>query len=178
MKRVLIVLFSLVFLLGTALTGCQNPSAQTEKQTPPTPLEEAMRDYTEIVEGILPKDLRLTIYYLDPSILTRVPVSADGLLTFPGVETIIVESKELKDHMVLLRELDASILQPVEEPSYINARLYYAFEVGDSEKILDVVISGIHGSVFVNGIEVEDNPVFYELILSFLTERDREILSI
>lgn len=178
MKRARIVLYLLVFLLATALTGCQNPSVQTEKQNPSTPLEEAMRDYTQMVEGILPQDLRLTIYFLDPSILTRAPLSTDGLVTFPGVKTIIVDSKELEGHMALLRELDASILQPVEELSYINARLYYVFEIGDSEKILEVVINEIHGSVFVNGIEVEDNPVFYELILPFLTEEDGEILGI
>ena len=57
----------------------------------------------------------------------------------------------------------------------MNARLYYVFEVGDSEKLLEVVVSPdsldkINGRVVVNGVEVKDNPIFYELIMPFLTE--------
>jgi len=68
-------------------------------------------------------------------------------------------------------------LQPVKEKTYINARLYYVLEVG-TESLLGVVISDIHGSVFVNGEEVEDHPVFYEIIIPYLTDEDRTILGI
>ncbi|MBO5175465.1 MAG: hypothetical protein J6B84_10035, partial [Eubacterium sp.] len=84
----------------------------------------------------------------------------------------------LASHWELLKELKPDILQPVQEESHINARLYYFFEVGDSEKILEVIISNIYGSVFVNGFNVENNPVFYDLILPFLEDEDRQILGI
>lgn len=170
MKRISVVFyFILCFLLLSILAGCTDTSDQ---------LQNVLDDYTKVVAGDLPEDLRLTIYYISPSILTRVPVSAEALMDFPGVKTILVKFGELAAHSELLRKLEPSILQPVEEGSYIDARLYYVFEVGESEKILEVVISKIYGTVFVNGIEVENNAVFYELILPFLTEQDRSILGI
>mgnify|MGYP003520259334 CR=1 FL=1 len=168
MKRSSIVIGLLAFLLTTILTGCSNLP----------PLEEAMNDYSEIVAGDLPEDIRLTIYYLNPDILTRIPLSKDDLATFPGVVKINVNSEELASHWSLLKELNPSILHLVEKETHMNARLYYVFEVGDSNKILEVVISNIHGSVYVNGIEVEDNPIFYELIVHFLTEEGRNTLGI
>jgi hypothetical protein len=178
MKRGLIICLSCI-LLVTALTGCQTPSESAEKQPEPMTLEEAMADYTKMVAGELPKDLRLSIYYIYPKLDTRCPVTKEDLKTFHDVKVIVVESEELKGHLDLLRKLGPSVLEPVEEPSYINARLYYVFEVGDSEVILDVVTGAERNdTIFVNGIEVETNPVFYELILPFLTEEDCEILDI
>lgn len=168
MMRSAVVISLLAFLLITILTACSNSS----------PLQEALNDYSKIVEGNLPDDIRLTIYYLDPNMLTRIPLSKDDLVTFSGVEIITVNSEELASCWELLKELNPSILHPVQEESYINARLYYVFELGDSDKILEVVINNIHGNVFVNGIEVEDNPIFYELILPYLTEEGRITLGI
>ena len=88
---------------------------------------------------------------------------------------ITVEHGELAAKSELLKELKSSILSFVEEPSYMNARLYYVFEIGE-QKILEVVISEIHGSVIVNGYEMEDHTIFYELIEPFLTEAAHETL--
>lgn len=167
MKRTVVVV--LIALLATRLTGCSNSSAQ---------LGDALADYSQMVEGDLPEDLRLTIYYLNPSILTRAPLSTEDLVNFPEVKKICIDSGELAPHLSLLQKMDSSILQPVKEESNINARLYYVFEVGDSCKILEVAISDIHGSAFVNGIKVEDNPVFYELITPYLSEEDVNTLGI
>lgn len=165
-KRLVISL--VVLSLVVCLTGCSHS----------TPLQDAMNDYSIMIESGMPEDLRLTIYYIDPTILTRRPLNQEDLVTFPGVEVIIVDSEEVAPHWEQLKELSPSVLQPVQEQSYVNARLYYVFEAGNSGKILEVVISEIRGSVFVNGVEVEGNPVFYDLIIHFLTDADRDILGI
>lgn len=168
MKRAGII-FLIIILLAAGLIGCGNSSSQ---------LEEALADYSQMAEGALPDDLRLTIYYLDPSILTRAPLSAEDLMNFPETQKIIIDSGELTAHLALLQKMDPSILQPVKEESKINARLYYVFEAGDSGKILEVTISDIHGSAFVNGMEVDDHPVFYEIITPFLSEEAIDMLGI
>lgn len=169
MKYTVLKSLLLGVLVALLLLGCSNPSIQ---------LQEVLTDYSNMLEKELPEDLHLTIYYIDPGILTQYAVSTDRLVAFPGVTKITVESDELASHLELLKTLEFTALQPVQGDSYINARLYYAFEVGDSEKILEVVISEIHGVVFLNGVAVENNPVFYELIIPFLSEEDREILGI
>lgn len=163
-----LVISLVVLSLVVCLTGCSHS----------TPLQDAMIDYSIMIEIGIPEDLHLTIYYIDPTILTRRPLNQEDLVTFPGVEVIIVDSEEIAPHWEQLKELSPSTLQPVQEESYVNARLYYVFETRDSGKILEVVISEIHGSVFVNGMEVEDNPIFYKLINPFLSENDRNILGI
>ena len=172
------ILLVLALLLTCSLIGCKDLSSLKEKQTPVTSLEESMSEYLKTVEEKLPDDLRLTIYYLDPTVLTRAPLSKEDLQSYPGVVKITVEAEELASHRELMKKLDPNILQPVQEESHINARLYYFFEVGDSEKILEVIISNIYGSVCVNDFEVENNPVFYDLILPFLEDEDRQILGI
>ena len=164
--KIFCVLLALCLLFTTTLTGCSGPS---------TRLQRSMKDYTQMLEGDLPEDLRLTIYYASLDFVTRAPVRVEDLILIPITRKIVVESEELAKHKELLKKMDASILQPVQEETYIDARLYYVFEVGESEKLLEVVVSPsqlykINGSVVVNGIEVEDNPIFYELIAPFLTE--------
>ena len=166
----------LCLLCSVALSGCSSPRKQ---------LANSMEAYTQMLETALPEDLRLTIYYMSTDILTLYPYGIDDLVKFAGShsQTIVVEAEELAAHKELLKKMDASILQPAQRDSYMNARLYYVFEVGDSEKLLEVVVSPeqlgkIYGDVVVNGIAVEDDPVFYELIMPFLTEDAHEKLGI
>ena len=167
MERKSIVALLVGFLLAITLSGCSNTTNQ---------LQDALQDYTQMVEGNCPEDLCLTIYYIDPHILTRKPISATELMNFPGVKKVIVESETLATQFERFKKLDASILKPIEENSDINARLYYVFETGESGKILEVTICDADSSVIVNGIEVETNSVFYELIEPFLSQEDRNML--
>ena len=140
-------------------------------------LKGTLKDYSQIIMDI-PEDVHLKIYYIDPHILTRIPLSVEKLMVFPGMKAITIESEELAKHSTLLRKLDASIISAVNEESYIDARLYYAFETGNGNKFLEVIVNEINGPVFVNGYEVENNPIFYEIIVPFLSEEDRIILGI
>lgn len=169
MKRTCIMVLLVCLLLTVALSGCSNPTND---------LQVALQDYVKMVDGDCPEDLRLTIYYIDPAILTRKPLTAEELKNFPGVQTITVEAEELAKHFETFQKLTPSALKSVEENSGINARLYYVFETGDAGQILEVIICDSYSSVFVNGIEVENNSVFYELIEPFLSEEDRNVLGI
>lgn len=138
-------------------------------------LHAAMRPYTDAVSGALPESLRLTICYIDPLILTRKPMLPEELLRDSTARIITVEAEELEKHRTLLQALTPAELTPVKQKGFLNVRLYYIFET-DAGKLLDVAFNGIHDCPFVNGIEVEDNDLFYELIDPFLTDEDRGIL--
>lgn len=166
-KKIILLLVS--FLLVMSWAGCANTSIQ---------LQNALENYSKIVTGDIPQDLKLTIYYMDPQILTRIPLSAEDLINASFTQKIVIEHEELLKHLNLFQQLNAPILQPVKEKSAINARLYYVLESTASGKLLEVTVSQIYGTVFVNGIEVEDNPIFYELIAPFLTEEAHDILGV
>ena len=169
MRRSKILLFMLIILLVPSLTGCSSPSAQ---------LRDSFSVYLDVISEDIPEDIQLTIYYIDPLILTNRPLSTDDLVKYDDVKKIVVEYEELSTQIALLSKLEPSILEPVKEETYLNARLYYVIETETHGKILEVAISEIGGrNVFVNGIEVEDNSVFYEVITPFLSEEDIAILS-
>ncbi|MGM9601727.1 MAG: hypothetical protein ACI3W5_09160 [Faecousia sp.] len=132
--------------------------------------EDILLSYTKALEEGVPDGLSLTIYYMDPTILTRKPVSVGELLTFHDVKKIQISYDELVSHYELLTKLDTSKLEPAVVKTGINARLYYVLETKDAGPILEVVVTGLHDSVFVNGFEVKGNVVFFELIAPFVDE--------
>jgi hypothetical protein len=147
-------------------------------------LENTLDDYEKAVQGGVPSDLKLTICYMDPTILTRVPVrTLEDLMGYSGTKTIGVGSGKLAAHADLLRKLDATCLQGIEEDT--NAQpvtdclsLVYILERGDGRVLLEVMATSlIHDDIIlVNGFAVENKPIFYELIDSFLTDEDRSVL--
>lgn len=143
--------------------------------SPAVQLHLTMIPYKLLTFGTVPDDMTLTIYYMDPSILTRHAYRADDLKrdAISGGSDLegacMKNFLELEKHIDLLRRLDAFDLQPVEEKGYMNARLCYVFEVWGRD-VLEVVMSTNDSSVFVNGIEVENNPIFLEIIAPFMPE--------
>ena len=166
MKKVLGSTVTFVFLLVSLLIFFSF--------LPKLRLNAAMRPYTDAVSGDLPDDLRLTIYYMDPTTLTLIAVTPERMMSYAD-KIITVQAGELKKHQDLLQALTPAELTPVKQKGFLNVRLYYIFET-DAGKLLDVAFNGIHDCPFVNGIEVEDNDLFYELIDPFLTDEDRGIL--
>ena len=164
MKHRITAFFTVISLLITVLTGCTTASGSAQ-----SPID----DYSAMLKEGIPEDLCLTIYYMDPRILTRLPLSADDLINFSETKKIVVEAKELEENLNLLKKLELDVLQPAAMKSYIDARMYYVLASENSGKLLDVIISQIHGNVFVNGEEVNYDPVFLEIISPFLTEEAR-----
>ena len=161
-------LIVLVIVLVSLLTGCSSPSTQ---------LSDTLGAYNDVISKELPEDIQLTIYYMDPTILTVVALNTDDLINADYVTKIVVKREALTEQIALLSKLKPSILEPVEEEAYLNVRLYYVLETSAHGKILEVSVNEPGGSVFVNGIEVKHNPVFYEIIKPFLSEEDIAILS-
>lgn len=143
----------------------------------PKSLEAGLANYSRIIMDP-PDDLRLKIYFIWPGTLTRFPWSAEHLMTMEDVNTVVVESEELAKHSALLGKLNASAITPVDNDSYIDARLYYVFERDNGRPILEVIVNGPNEAYFVNGYEVEPTPLIYEIITPFLSDEDRAILGI
>lgn len=169
--KICAMFLSILVLTKTLLgcTGCTNLSIQ---------LEDTLRIYSEAVNKEKIDNLYLTIYFIDPHILTRKAVTVKELMNFRDVKKIVVEANEIAENAELLRKLDASLLTPVGDSSYINARIYYVITNSQGEKLLDVVINHINGPVFVNGIHVEYNTIFLTLISPFLSDADCDLIGI
>jgi hypothetical protein len=159
-----IILGLLIFLSVIPLTGCGGGAMRAEA---------ALKNFSKQIERGNLDNLRLRIYYMNPSFLTMIPVSVEDLINAEDggwVKKIVVDGNSLEEHIGLLKQVGNITLIPVKDKSDIDARIYYIFETNKSNKIFDVAMWGDYNSVFVNGFEVEANDIFYDLIIPFLPE--------
>lgn len=113
------------------------------------------------------EDIKMSIYYVEPWILTR-RAWDENVLMRNCEEIITVSGEQLKAHAELFC---ADVAVRRKKSSYKQARIYYVIESEKNGKLLDVVMWGAkRDTVFVNGEEVEHHDAFYELVLPFLPE--------
>lgn len=161
MGRKHVVTGSFIFLLLTIaiLTGWEN----IYSKKPTLNLSERIAK-----ENI--NDISLTIYYLNPLILTRYPLSAEDLISFTDAHKIVINGNDLKEQFELFKQINDDVLMPVKKKSRIDARIYYMLESKTNGKLFDVTMWGKENSIFVNGVEVKGKRIFYDIIRPFLPE--------
>lgn len=165
MKRLIATVLMLALVFSFA--ACGKGAVETELQT-------ALKDYTQVLEQDMPDGLRLKVYYLDPGILTRAPMTVEGLINSSIANEMIVYCERLKEHTDLLRQISADRLVPVAEPSKANVRLCYIFETDSGREVLVAAFGGADGSVFVNDVEVAFDGIFRDVVRPFLTEEEMD----
>lgn len=71
----------------------------------------------------------------------------------------------------MFRKVSNEVLVSVKKKSSdLDLRLYYVLESKKNGKLFDVAMWGDGNSIIVNGIEVEGNDIFYDVIMPFLPE--------
>lgn len=128
--------------------------------------------FSDFVESGNVNDITLTIYHIDPLTRTPFPWRIEDLIRSREDYKIVIKGNQLREHMDLLIAINDATLTPVSEPSILNARIYFIFEA-NGENILDVAMWGWGSSMIsmiVNGIEVEEHYIFYDIIIPFLPD--------
>ena len=163
--KAVIILLSLIFCLH----GCAESRTNQNTDTLPHLLD----DYSKAIVNGIPDDMLLTIYYLESSVLTLKPVNETELIEWyaetEDVHKVVVDSTELSSRIDQLRKIDSCVIQTAHEKETKDARIYYYVELKTTGKVLEVTMRGSEGNIFVNGIEVKYNPVFFELVSPYLT---------
>jgi hypothetical protein len=149
----------LILLSVIILTGCGESDMRTEK---------SLTCLSQIEQDDL-NDVSLTIYYIDPYSFTIYPYDVDDIIISHEYK-LVIDGTRLKDHIDLLKQMGNADLIPVEPDNYIDIRIYYVVETKKGEKIFDVAMWGDLTNLYVNGIEVEENAIFYDVLLIFLPE--------
>lgn len=183
------IIIALAVLLSAAIT-CQSVWL-ANRGIPRVSLNLALRAYEAAFDDGAPDDLKLTIYYISPAIVTRAPIyTLEQLKKFCNNDAgtqIEVGAEELSAHAEQFRKLDADDLCPETVYSAVSGRggrilgflrMVYILEREDGEILLKIYACNLvrDESVIVNGIKVKNDPIFYELIDPYLTDADRETL--
>ncbi len=169
MKRIIPVILCLAALLAGFIVG---------KCTQESPQEAVLEKYTEVIQGQMPEDVRLTIYIMTFDAFYSVTVSREELMAHPH-EKIIVGPEELAPYWETFRKIKPSALQLASEKEDFRQHEYgYVLEVGDGQgnykKILEVFSVG--RNIVINRLEIEYQDLLRDLIDPFLTEEGRSLL--
>ncbi|MWC31236.1 hypothetical protein [Paenibacillus sp. MMS18-CY102] len=151
----------IVVLAVTFISSCNEINTRSKKVT---------FDLSELIQNENIDDVSLSIYYVNPHILTRYPWSVDHLIKSSSVEKIVINGSDLEEHFNSFNQLNNIALMPVKHESRINARLYYVLESKKNGKLFNVSMWGDDNCIFVNGIEVQENDIFYDFIMPFLPD--------
>lgn len=155
--KILIALLAFVFLLQGCST--EQPSQDTDV------MSHLIDDYLKVMENGVPSDMRLTLYNITPHIAYNVPVrKADIMKT----DETVLDSTELASRIDYLNKIDYSVLAKPEITFYEDLRIYYYIETESDGIVLEVGMYGTDGTIFVNGVEVEYDPIFFELVEPYL----------
>ena len=160
--RVFLTVAMITVIAVLALSGCR---AQ------PAPLQDALADYEKVLKTDGLDGLRLSVYYIDPSILTRSPLTEEQLLSFESVQKFEVDNAQLLQH------INAEELTPVSNPSALNARLCCIFESDYAGQVLQLTLGGEANSIFVNGVEAENCELLHDLLAAFAPEEVLHVLN-
>lgn len=133
-------------------------------------LEKSLTNFSEVIENEKFDDLKLTIYFMSPFTLTRKAVSESDLIESLYEYKVIISGEQLKEQSALLMQLSNLNLVPSKSKSGVNVRMLYVFETKGGEELLKVSMWGADNSMFVNDKEVEENVLFYDIIIPFISE--------
>lgn len=169
MKRVVIsglICMAILFeLLTFACCGVKNARLQV-----------VLTDYAAVLESNGLDGLRLSVYYIDPSILTRFPLTEERLLSFESVQRFDVDNAQLLQNIELLKTINAEEMTPVSNTSVLDARLCCIFESDRAGQVLRLTLGGKDNSIFVNGVEVESFELLRDLLMAFASEETMRVL--
>ena len=166
-QHIILRFITLVLLSSIILTGCGGDNMFSKRP---------LFNISELIENENIDDISLTIYYVNPFILTLFPWSIDNLIDSSQENKIVVNGSDLKEHIDLFKQINNNNSIPVKKKStYVDVRLYYVLESKVNGKLFDVAMWGggdgsEDNSIIVNGIEVKGNDIFYDVIMPFLPE--------
>jgi len=159
-----LIIFALLFMI--ILSGCGGSNVETKR---------IFTDFSRLIEDRDYENLRLTIYFRNPLLFPpRSSVNVERLIElYPGsTRKFIVEGNALVEHSYLLHQLsNVDMILPECETLPRDVRIYYFIENMITGKMFEVVIQGCRTDpMFVNGVEIEWNEIFYDVIIPFLPE--------
>jgi hypothetical protein len=131
-------------------------------------------DFSKIFDKEDIDDISLSIFYISPFILTTFPLGVDDLMYDNSTFRIVVNGNELEKSIILLKQMSGDdLILAKTRSTYMNVRLYYVFESKKNGKLLDVAMwgyGGEEGGIFINGIDVKENDIFYRVVIPFMPE--------
>ena len=160
-KHLLFFIGFLSLLFVCISSGCEEKYMYSPKSTD---------DLLSLIEEGNVHDLTLTIYYMELRALTPTPIRLNQLIDGWYDHRVVVSGEELAAYCNLLSQLIIAPLAPVDEESFVNARLYYVFEHVEYGELFSFLAFSGGDTMFVNGLEVEYNSIFFEAVLPFLPD--------
>ena len=157
------LLIGITLLLGLGAVFSVNLRSRHVNRTKP------IQEFSEYLESGILNGITLTIYYMCTTIFSR-PVSEDTIKERGWHEyKIEVRGSPLEIYIDLITAMYEYVPTPVEQESpFVDIRLLYVFENERGDSLFRVSMWGLDESMYVNGVEVKESDIFYDVIIPFL----------
>lgn len=170
LKRTVILAVCLLLSVIVILSSCGETNISLEKSL------SKFSSFVEQIERGKISDISAIVYYHSPYVLLLCLIwSVDRLMKQPYTYKVEVSGSELKEQLDLLKRINGDNLTPLDGEARMDARIYCVFEK-KGRKVLDIVMWGSGGSMFVNVTEIEESDVLYDIVKAFLKGKEDEAL--
>ena len=147
-------------------------------------LDNVISDYlAELIEKEEFCKLTCTIYYMPPNAFTYFPYDEAQLMRACAKGKIVIDGEELSKHSELLVRMNSTLIAASSDydDGTHDFRIHYVFETQKGEILLRVSMEAWREKsgkmLWVNKREVEDERAFFEFLLAFLPEYEKEQLT-
>lgn len=135
-------------------------------------INETILNFSKLIESEGLENISLTIYYFRFFAFIRGPVLLEDLIDWRYDYKFTVTGVDLADYIELFSKLDDVELIPTKNKNPLPcARFYYVFEHEEHGELFAFLSGGVfdgRDTIFVNGVEVEFNSIFFEVAFPFL----------
>lgn len=130
----------------------------------------AALEFQRLLQKENPADLTLTVYRTENGILlTPFPWTAEILMKNTEDSKIVVRGEGLEKNLEMFDKINDSTVKPILiGTDYMHACVHYVLESKVNGKILEVTTSGIGGNVLLNGVKLQYDTVFEEIIAPYI----------
>lgn len=164
--RIVIILLTSVFLLQ----GCSDPQSSQDADV----LSHLLDDFSKSIADGIPADMTLTVYSTTIYMSPDMPLDEAGLISIGSDSKdptsggkAVIDSTQLSFKIDQLKYISSLSLRKPLISRYKDLRIYYVIETETAGKVLEVGLNGFGGPVFVNGVEVKYDSVFFDLVETY-----------
>jgi len=172
-KRLTLIVFLLVMLIVSVVVAIATKGGEMRARN-------AVDRFARRVEQGNLDDVRLVIYYINPFMFIRSPVSIREMTGGWYDMRITIEGEALREHIGLLGQINSDLLIPDNSQPTLDARIYYIFETNNGRRIFYIGMwltnYEVGGNVLINGHMFKWNDIFADIIMPFLPDAEAQLL--
>lgn len=153
-------LITVCVILSMLLSACSEADPKKQK---------LLKDLNGLAEIQDFEDITISVYWIDPSITLRAPMSREAIAT-RGDNEIQVKGDEIEGKLDWFNKIKSKDIVVLDEEMWVNARFYVVINSDEKGTLLDFVMFGGWDYFIINDVVIERNETIVNTLIPLLDE--------